>query len=232
MGRVRGILALTMSTAMLAAPLWSAPAPASQLGIVVFADRAKVGVAPASVGSTVFGGDKLTTEADGSVQIRSGAARFLLASSSGAILSNDDSSPAATLISGTATFSTANANAFTLRFANAAIRANTDEPTVGQVSVVSSRELLVKSTRGSLLFSVAGETKIIPEGTAFRVILDPTAAEAAAAEATPGAGGGRSKNGGPPVSAGTSKFVWYAVAVVTAATILAVHAAYESPDRP
>jgi hypothetical protein len=219
---------------MLATPLWSAPAPApaSQLGIVVFADRAKVGVAPASVGSTVFGGDKLTTEADGSVQIRSGAARFLLASSSGAILSNDDSNPAATLISGTATFSTANASAFTLRFANAAIRASTDEPTVGQVSVVSSRELLVKSTRGSLLFSVAGETKIIPEGTAFRVILDPTAAEAAAAGATPGAGGGNSKKGGPPVSAGTSKFVWYAVAVVTAATILAVHAAYESPDRP
>jgi hypothetical protein len=231
MGRVRGVLAATMSMAMLATPLWSASAPASQLGIVVFADRARVGVAPASVGSTVFGGDKLTTEADGSVQIRSGAARFLLASSRGAILSNDDSSPAATLISGTATFSTANANAFTLRFANATIRANTDEPTVGQVSVMSSRELLVKSTRGSLLFSVAGETKIIPEGTAFRVILDPTAAEAAAAEATPGGGGGHPKNG-PPVSAGTSKFVWYAVAVVAAATIIAVHAAYESPDRP
>jgi hypothetical protein len=36
----------------------------------------------------------------------------------------------------------------------------------------------------------------------------------------------------PPVSAGTSKFVWYAVAVVVAATIIAVHASYESPDRP
>ena len=45
MGRVRGVLAATLSIAMLATPLWSAPAPASQLGIVVFADRAKVGIA-------------------------------------------------------------------------------------------------------------------------------------------------------------------------------------------
>jgi hypothetical protein len=215
--------------AMLSTPLVSSAAPTpSQLGIVVFADRAKVGIAAASVGSTVFGGDKLTTEAEGSVQIRAGAARFLLASSSGAVLSADEASPAATLISGTATFSTANANAFTLRFANATVRANSDEPTVGQVSVVGPKELIVKSTRGALLFSVAGENKVIPEGTAFRVILDPTPAEAAAA-APAGGGGSRS---GPPLTAGTSKFVWYAIGVVTIATILAVHAAYESPDRP
>jgi hypothetical protein len=216
---------------MLGAPLVSsaAPTPPSQLGIVVFADRAKVGVASASVGSTVFGGDKLSTEASGSVQIRAGAARLLLASSSGAVLSSDDSNPAATLTSGTATFSTANAKAFTLHFANASIRANTDEPTIGQVSVVGPRELIVKSTRGSLLFSVGGENKMIPEGSAYRVILDPTPAEAAAA-APPASG--PTPSSGPPVSAGTSKFVWYAIAVVTVATILAVHEAYESPDRP
>ncbi len=217
---------------MLITPLVSsaAPTPPSQLGIVVFADRAKVGVASASVGSTVFGGDKLSTEASGSVQIRAGAARFLLASSSGAVLSSDDASPAATLISGTATFSTANSKAFTLRYANASVRANTDEPTIGQVTVVGPRELIVKSTRGSLMFSVAGESKMIPEGSAYRVILDPTPAEAAAA--APPAGGGAPPSSGPPVSAGTSKFVWYAIAVVTAATVIAVIKAYESPDRP
>jgi hypothetical protein len=227
MGPMRKALAATLSMAMLGAPLCAAPA--SQLGIVVFADRARVGNAAASVGSTVFGGDKLSTEPSGSVQIRAGAARLLLASGGIATLSNDDAAPAATLTSGTATFSTSNSKAFTLHFANAAIRPNTDEPTVGQVSVIGPKELIVKSTRGSLAFTVEGETRVIPEGTAFRVILDPTPAEAAAA--APPAGGNSGKSG-PPVSAGSSKFVWYAIGVVAVVTFLAVQEALESPDRP
>jgi FecR-like protein len=95
--------------------------------------------------------------------------------------SRDEAPLAATLIAGTATFSTSAARAFTLHFANAAIRANTDLPTVGQVSVVNSRELLVKSTRGSLAFSAGGETRLVAEGAAYRVILDPTARELATA---------------------------------------------------
>ncbi len=132
----------------------------------------------------MFGGDKLSTEPTGSVQVRAGAARFLLAGGGTATLSSDEAAPAATLTSGTATFSTANAKAFTLRFANAAIRANTDEPTVGQVSVVGAKELVVKSTRGSLAFTVEGETRVVAEGTAYRVILNPTPEEAAAASST------------------------------------------------
>src|SRR5271170_3921259 len=185
MGRMREALAVmaaaTVSMTMLGAPVWAAPA--SQLGIVVFADRARVGTAAASVGSTVYGGDKLSTEATGSVQIRAGAARFLLASGGTATLSSDEAAPAATLIAGTATFSTANSKAFTVRFDNATIRANTDEPTVGQISVAGPRELIVKSTRGSLAFTVGGETRVVAEGAAYRVMLDPTPTEAASAAA-------------------------------------------------
>jgi FecR protein len=164
---------------LVALPLWAAPT--SQLGIVVFAEHARVGTASASEGSTVFGGDRLSTEPSGSVQIRAGAARFLLSGGGVATLSSDEETPGATLTAGTATFSTANARAFTLHFANAAIRANTDEPTVGRVSVIGPRELVVKSTRGSLAFTVEGETRVVAEGVAYRVILDPTPTEAAAA---------------------------------------------------
>lgn len=183
MQRIREVLAIVVATivsmAMLGTPLLAAPT--SQLGTVVFADHAHVGLAAASVGSTVFGGDRLSVEPEGSVQIRSGAARFLLASGGTATLSSDDATPSATLTAGTATFSTANARAFTLHFANAAIRANTDQPTVGQVSVLGPKELVVKSTRGSLAFTVAGQTRVVAEGSAYHVILDPTASEAAAA---------------------------------------------------
>ena len=229
MGHLRKVLAALLSVGLLGAPLWAAPTPAVQLGVVVYADHAHLGTGSASVGSTVFGGDRLSTELDGSVQMRAGAARFLLASSSAATLSQDDVSPTATLTSGTATFSTANSRAFVVHFANATIRPNTDEPTVGQVSVMDAKEFVVKSTRGSLAVTVEGETRVVAEGAAYRVILDPTPAEAAAAGAP---AGGNSSRSGPPVSAGTSKFVWYAVGVVAIVTVLAIHAALESSDRP
>jgi hypothetical protein len=223
------ILAAVLSVALLGvgAPAWAAPE--MQLGVVVFADRAHLGTASASVGTTVFGGDQLTTEPAGSLQVRAGAARFLLASSSSATLLHDEAGPAATLVSGTATFSTANAHAFVLHFGSASIRANTDQPTVGQVSVMGPKDFIVKSTRGELLVVVEGESRVVPEGSAFRVILDPTPEEAAAASSP---AGGKPSPSGPPVSAGTSKFVWYAVGVVALVTALAIHEALESPDRP
>ncbi|MGA2810688.1 MAG: hypothetical protein ABSG16_04765 [Candidatus Acidiferrum sp.] len=234
MEHLRKVFAATLAMAMLlmglpGAPVLAAPAPAVQLGIVVYADHARLGTGSASVGSTVFGGDKLSTEPSGSVQVRAGAARLLLASSSAATLSEDDASPTAVLSSGTATFSTANAKAFVLHFATATIRPNTDEPTVGQVSALGAKEFVVKSTRGSLLVTVAGESRVVAEGSAYHVILDPTP-EAAAAAGSPAPG--RPGPSGPPVSAGTSKFVWYAVGVVALVTAIAIHEALESPDRP
>ncbi len=180
MQKLRAALALTLVAVVFAPPVWTFPA-SEQLGIVVFAEHARVGSAVASAGSTLYAGDKLTTESTGSIQVRAGAARFLLEGGAVATLSSDEAPLAATLTAGTATFSTSAARAFTLHFANAAIRANTDLPTVGQVSVVNSRELLVKSTRGSLAFSAGGETRLVAEGTAYRVILDPTAIELATA---------------------------------------------------
>lgn len=228
MGQIRGLIAAIVSVGLLGAPCWAAPT--SQLGIVVFADHARVGTGAVSVGSTVFGGDSISTDATGSLQIRAGAARLLLANASAATLTSEDVSAGARLTTGTATFSTANAKAFTLHFRNASIRANTDEPTVGQVSVLGAKEIVVRSTRGALAVTVAGETRVIAEGTAYRIILDPTPAETAAAGA-PAAGRSSGKSG-PPVSAGTSKFVWYAVGVTALVTFFAVQESMESPDRP
>jgi hypothetical protein len=179
MRKMRAALAVTVAAVVFGVPSWAAPA--AQLGIVVFAEHARIGMAAASAGSTVFAGDRLSTEALGSMQVRAGAARFLLAGGGAATLSSGGAAVAATLSAGTATFSTANAKAFMLHFANAAIGANTNEPTVGQVSVISPRELVVKSTRGSLAVTVEGETRVVAEGAAYRVILHPTSSEVAAA---------------------------------------------------
>src|SRR6266851_3411147 len=165
------LLALLVSFSLLTAPAWAAPV--SSLGTVVYADRALVGTAPASVGATIFAGDRLSTDPSGSVQIRAGAARLLLSSASTVTFSQDDASQAATLTNGSATFSTANSRAFALHVGSAVIRPNTDQPTIGQVTVLTPKELIVKSTRGSLSIAVEDDVREIPEGAAYRVVLDP-----------------------------------------------------------
>src|SRR5712692_6592845 len=137
----KGILALLVSFSLLTTPVWAAPA--SSLGTVVYADRAHVGAAQASVGATIFAGDRLSTDQSGSVQVRAGAARLLLSGTSIATFSQDDASPAATLTFGSATFSTANSKAFALHVGSVVIRPNTDQPTVGRVTVLNPKELIV-----------------------------------------------------------------------------------------
>src|SRR5712691_12042080 len=95
----RVILAAALSCSLPQTPLSRA---SSSLGAIVYADRAHLGSGNASVGATIFPGDKLRTELAGSLQIRVGAARLLLSSSSSATLTQENDRPAAILTSGSA----------------------------------------------------------------------------------------------------------------------------------
>jgi hypothetical protein len=227
MSRLRETLAALVSASLLLTPVWGAPS--SSLGTVVYADGAHMGAGAASVGATVFGGDRLSTDQSGSIQVRAGAARFLLSGASSATFAKDEATPAAILTRGSATFSTANSKAFALRVASAVIRPNTDQPTIGQVSVLGPKELVVKSTRGSLTVAVEDDVRVIAEGTSYRIVLEPSDTPAAA-QGPRGAGG--RNYGGPPIKAARSKFIWYAIGVTTLLTVWALHEVLESGDRP
>ena len=219
------IIAALLSYTLLITAVWAAPS--SSLGTVVYADRAHVGAAQTSVGATVFSGDRLSTEQSGSVQVRAGAARLLLSGASIATLSQEDANPAATLTLGSATFSTANSNAFALHVASAVIRPNTNQPTVGRVTVLNAKELIVKSTRGSLSIAVDDDVREIPEGAAYRIVLDPNAADAQGPR-----GAGTKGYGGSPIKAAKSRFVWFAVAATGVVTVITFREVFESPARP
>lgn len=229
MTRLREIVAAFLTSSLLMMPVWGAPTNA--LGTVVAADRAGVGGVLASVGTTVFAGDKLSTATAGSVQLRTTAARFLLSQSSIATLGLEDGVPSATLLEGTATFSTANAKAFVVRMSTAAIRPRSDEPTIGQVTMLGAKELFVRCTRGALLLTVDDDSRVIPEGSAYRVLLDPSAVPGAQSQ-PPAQGAGSKGTGRPPLMAARSRFVWFAVGAVSIVTFFAVDEALESPDRP
>jgi hypothetical protein len=230
MQRLRAIFAAALSVTLATAPLMGAPT-ASVLGTVVTAERAHVDEGIASVGTTVFAGDRLTTEEQGSVQIRAGAARLLLLGASSAMVNDGEGTPSAKLLVGTATFSTGNAHAFTLYASKAAIRAQSDAPTIGQVRLLNAKELLVTSKRGPLSVTVDGETQTIEDGKAYHVYLDP---DMAAAQGPAGAGGGQGPGGkgGSPLKAGRSRFLIVVVAVTAIATYFAVSESLESPSRP
>ena len=226
---VKSLLASILALSLFASPVLGSSS--TSLGTVIYADRALIGTAAASVGATVYGGDRLSTDTSGSIQVRAGAARLLLANSSIATFTRDEANPAATLSSGSATFSTANAKALSLYVATAVIRPASDKPTFGCVTVLGPKEFIVKSTRGPLTIAVEDDVREIPEGAGYRIVLD-TAAAAASPEPQGPQGAGTKGTGGPPIRAARSRFIWYAVAITAVVTFLALQEVWESPDRP
>ena len=229
MARSREIIAAILTSCLVMAPVWGASTVA--LGTVVASDRARVGGTGAAVGTTVFAGDRLSTADAGSVQLLTSEARLRLGASSIATVNEDGGTVGATLLGGSATFSAANAKAFALNAGTAVVRPESDEPTIGQVTMLSEKQLLVKCTRGALTITVGDDSRVIPEGSAYRVVLDPAESEEAQNQPPP-QGAGTRGSGGAPLKAAKSKFVWYAVGAVALVTFFAVQEALESPDRP
>jgi hypothetical protein len=235
MPRVRGSLSislsLVLSVSLSGTPIWGKSE--SGLGTVVSAERAHLGTAAASAGATVFAGDKLDTDQSGNLQIRAGAARLLLKQSSRLVWGVDGGSPSATLTGGTAAFSTADAKAFVLHAGTAVFRPQSNEPTIANVTLLNAKELVVRCSRGALLIGVDDDIRVIPEGTAYHVVLDPNAAPPAGAvpaPPTPAPASWGDKN--QPRKTGKSNFVWYAIAFAGLVTWFTVSEALESPDRP
>ena len=212
-------LSILLSISLLATPIEGNSGLGS--GTVVYAESAHIGTAAASVGATVFAGDKLDTEqVRGGLQIRAGAARVLLTASSRLVWGAEGRSPSATLTGGTAAFSTAGAKAFVLHAGTATFRPRGDESTVAKVTLLNPRELVVRCSRGAVLIAVEDDVRVIPESTAYRVVLDPEAA----AQGTWGQN--------PPHPPARSKFIWYAIGFTALVTGFALYEALESPDRP
>lgn len=226
---ISALITFCFASCLLITPARSATTEA--LGTVVASQQANIGGQGAPIGTTIFAGDNVSTSDSGSVQLRAGSARFQLGVSSTATMNEEAGMPRATLLRGSAMFSTANAQAFAVSVLKAVIRPESNEPTIGEVSVLDQRQLMVKCVRGALTITVGNDSRVIPEGSSYRVVLDPTAEEEAQSQ-PPSAGAGGKGMGKPPISAGTSKFVWYATGAVVLLTVIAVHKALESPDRP
>jgi hypothetical protein len=153
----------------------STSARVAAIGFVSHADGAYIGEAYASPGSSIYDGDRLSTEADGSLRLTISTAALHLAPQTSLTvhLPGSGQGTDVELSEGTLVFSSAKPPAIAVRANAAWIRCTASFPVAAQISIVNPKELRIRAQRGSLQFTYEGETAIIPEGVAYRVILDP-----------------------------------------------------------
>ena len=218
----RSFLAVILALSLLSGASLAATPPTRALGQILQADGGHLGQTSAAVGATIFSGDTLSTEDRGSLHARISGAQLYLLGRSSALVRATDQGATATLIGGTIIFSAATSQAFELHASTARLRAKANVPTVAQVTLLGPKELLVSCRRGTVQFGVNEESDVIPEGTSYRVLIDPPATLVADRNAQP-----------PRPSAHVpTGFLFLIIGTAVAATIWAIHEALESPDRP
>lgn len=148
-------------------------APARPLAVVVASAHARVGGADAASGSTVFAGDALATLASGGLRLRVGTAQLYLLAESSATLREDSGIVDVALQRGGVRFASSAESPLVVRTPNALVRPATTKPTHSQVVLAGSNELLVSNFRGALEVVVGSEVYPVPEGTTYRVLLQP-----------------------------------------------------------
>ena len=162
------VLCRASLVAMLIGTLINAPVYGSPLkpsGTITQAETTWIDRTVATVGTTVYPGDTLRTEDSGSVRIRSGLAQFYMMSGSEARVEDAQNGIRATVLKGTAGFSSGPSDIVELNALNVRIRSLDGQPAHGRVSIAGATQLVVTSFKGAFEVSIDGDTHTIPDGT-------------------------------------------------------------------
>lgn len=198
------------------------------VGVVVEANHASLSGHTASEGTTVYDGDQLSTEAEGSLGLLIGQAVLHLADRSSAVMHDSTGNGArqfdAELLSGAAVLSVTAANSGKIVACGARIQPVSQVRGIVRVQIAGPHELVVYAQRGAAQISYRGETETIAEGKAYRVRLSTSD--------DGGQGGAIAK-----IPGHSGKLLVVVAISVGAATAVAVavsgkQAAVESPDHP
>jgi hypothetical protein len=125
----------------------------------------------AAVGATVYPGDTLETNFNGSMRLRAGLAQIYMPSSSQARIVDAAKGVHAALLHGTIGFSSGPSDIVEVNAIDIAIRSRDGQPAHGRVSIISPTELVVSSIKGGFDVSLDGDTQAISEGRSYRVTI-------------------------------------------------------------
>jgi hypothetical protein len=213
--------------------------------VILESQDGRLGATSASAGSTVFAGDILNTESDGAIKVRIGQTTYELLGDTTAVFYPGQVSPIAELRRGTIVVSNNSpSETFQIYASDVLIVADQARPIQGQVSLKSPCELVVSSQEGLMDVVAGSEKKTVDHDHAYRVV--PEHSVDATREAISPEDPDYHKNhthGGcaapiaqhgmtAPVMAANSHFALLAAGVAGAVTVILIHQALESPDRP
>jgi len=173
----RSILIAVVACSMLNLPAFAAGA--EPLGVVIQTQNAHLSNANAAIGATVYPGDALATERDGTLRLRVGTGQLYLAPSSSASLTQNAKVTRVTVTSGTVGFASVTSADIELQTPVALVRPANGQRAQGQVSVTGPNHMTVSAYSGALLVERNGESRIVEAGKSYNVTFDPNATPSA-----------------------------------------------------
>ena len=183
---------LTIITIMLVGiPIMAMPAnpPSAPLGSVMQADRAHQGVDLTSGGATIYDGDRLETQDDGTLRARLGKSQLYMQQSTIAEVHGLSNGYSANLLHGTVIASSPEGQTFQLLANGATVRPATAHATVARVTWVNANELLLTSNLGAIQVTYEGDVKTIEPGSSVRMEIKTEESAGPGPQGAPSHGG-------------------------------------------
>lgn len=180
--------------AILAAGMLNLPAYAandSPLGMIIQAEGlAHLGPTKAAIGSTVYPGDNVFTEAGSTMRLRVGGSQVYLLSESGASLSQGKDMVHVVVSHGTVGFSSPPNDPVGLDTPLGFVHPVPGHAAFGQVTLNSRIEMIVTAYHGDLIVEENGNVHTILEGKSYRITteLEPPAQPSSSSQSSQGSG--------------------------------------------
>ena len=220
-------------------------APNKALGFLQESQDGRIGSSPGSAGSSIYLGDILNTGAGGRMIIRVAQTTYQLLGDSSVAFYPGQTSTIAELRRGTILVSTnSSTETFQIYASDVRIETEQERPISGRVSLKSPCELEVTSQAGTMDVIAGNDRRTVEHDKGLRIIpehsVDPRDATISPEDfeyhrhhTHAGCAIPTAQNGGkPPIAAGNSRFIYFAVGALAAGTLIPVIRSYESPDRP
>jgi hypothetical protein len=192
------------------------PAQNVPAGVIQQTQSARLNQTDASIGTTLYDGDRLEAQSKGTVNVRSNQILLTLAEDSLLWMNHDNGVLAPKLDRGTVIFRAETGEGIEIHADDVRVRPHAAVLTVGQVTIDNCYVVVTARTQ-SLEVSAVKDSNLLKEGKSYRV----TRLGSCGALQTH-----------PPAAVGQSRFYIGAAAIVGTVAALAVSEALESPDRP
>jgi hypothetical protein len=142
------------------------------LGSIAETNEAHLDGVKALSGASLYTGDVVDTDAQGTLRLRVGSGQLYLSASSSASLEQHAGLASITLARGSASFSLPDPLQFELETPAGTLRGSGTHATSGQVTILGPAQIVVTASRGDLILDNDGELNMIPEGRSYRIVIE------------------------------------------------------------